>query len=87
MGCNCKRTFNNMGKYADEDSSNGPDYNIFIRIIGYFLQICFGILVFCISIIILPIILIWFVGCIILRKNPTLDISKIINKKSKKRDE
>lgn len=72
-----------MEKYADNGSSEKNNENIIVKIIGYFLQVCFGILIFCISIIILPIILIWLVGCIILRKEPTLNVNKFINKKSK----
>ena len=74
MGCNCKKTFDKMEKYSDDynpEEVKNKD-NIFIKIITYILQIGFGILIGCISICILPFLIMWFVICIILRKEPSL---------------
>ena len=83
MGCNCKKTFNKMEKYSDnynpEEIKN--ENNIFIKIITYILQIGFGILVGCISICILPIVILWLVICIILHREPSIRIKN--NNKNK----
>lgn len=83
MGCNCKKTFDKMEKYSDDynpEEVKNKD-NIFIKIITYILQIGFGILIGCISICILPFLIMWFVICIILRKEPSLRLKNYTKNK------
>lgn len=83
MGCNCKKTFDKMEKYSDDynpEEVKNED-NIFIKIITYILQIGFGILVGCISICILPFLIMWFVICIILHKEPSLRLKNYTKNK------
>ena len=83
MGCNCKKTFDKMEKYSDDynpEEVKNED-NIFIKIITYILQIGFGILIGCISICILPFLIMWFVICIILRKEPSLRLKNYTKNK------
>lgn len=64
-----------MEKYSDDYNPNEiklDNENLFIKIITYILQIGFGILIGCISICVLPILILWFIGCIILKKEPNL---------------
>ena len=85
MGCNCKKTFNKMEKYSDDfnpDSMNeDAQNNFFIKTATYILQVIFGILVGCISICIIPVLILWFVGCTVLRKEPSIRFKKYAKNK------
>ena len=74
MGCNCKKTFDKMEKYSDDYNPEKRNIkeNIFIKILTYILQIGFGILIGCVSIAILPVLMLWFIGCLIIGKRPSI---------------
>lgn len=86
MGCNCKKTLNDLEKYSDDYDENQKlsEKNIITKIIEFFLKLGMGILVGCISIVILPFVVIWLVICIIFQKSPSLNLKRINKNKSLK---
>lgn len=84
MGCNCKKTFNKMEKYSDDynPKEEGKNkLNWFLKIIQFILQLCFGIFVGTICIIILPFFILYIIYCMIFNKTVKLNLGKKHNKK------
>lgn len=82
MGCNCKKNIKKIEKYSDNSntiSSEKPKKNVKFwlnGIINYLLQIILVIFGIGLFIIIAPILLMYVLLCVILRKRPTLTIKR-----------
>lgn len=68
-----------MEKYSDgydpKRKEHGSHDNPIVKILAFIMQFGFGILIGAICIIVLPAIIIWLVGCIIFKKEPTLRLT------------
>lgn len=79
MGCNCKKKYNAMKKYADnkeEIEKEELNQNIINKVATFFLQIIFGVVASCILILIIVPMMIYVSICLILGKEAYI---KIIN--------
>lgn len=79
MGCNCKKTYDNVKKYADnreqlEQEENEINQNIVNKIARFITQILLGIISSCLFIIISIPLTLYIIGCILLGKQPYIRI-------------
>lgn len=89
MGCNCKKTYDKVKKYADnreqlEQEENEINQNIVNKIARFINQILLGIISSCLFIIISIPLTLYIIGCILLGKQPYIrikDPKKIFKKK------
>lgn len=73
MGCNCKKKYDSLSKYADNKTEEKND-SIPYRIANLIAQILFGTLTAILFAIIVIPILIYIIICIILGKEPSIRI-------------
>ena len=90
MGCNCKKTYDKVKKYADnreqlEQEENEINQNIVNKVARFITQIFFGIISSCLFIIISIPLTLYIIGCILLGKQPYIRI-KVPKKIFKKKD-
>lgn len=80
MGCKCKEVYYNAKQYSEETNEEEKQTNLLSKIGGIFVRFVFGI--FCIALIIIIAIpfLIFFLIKTMLGKDINIDISKIIEK-------
>ena len=89
MGCNCKKTYDKVKKYADnreqlEQEENEINQNIVNKVARFITQFFFGIISSCLFIIISIPLTLYIIGCILLGKQPYIrikDPKKIFKKK------
>lgn len=89
MGCNCKKTYDRVKKYADnkeqlEQEENELNKNIINKIARFFTQIFIGIISSCLFIIVVIPITLYIIGCILIGKEPYVRIKdprKLFKKK------
>lgn len=89
MGCNCKKTYDRVKKYADnreqiEQEENELNKNIINKIARIFTQILLGIISSCLFIIVVIPITLYIIGCILMGKEPYVRIKdprKLFKKK------
>ena len=79
MGCNCKKTYDKVKKYADnreqlEQEENEINQNIVNKVARFIMQIFAGIIASCLFIIVVIPITIYIIGCILLGKQPNIII-------------
>lgn len=84
MGCNCKKKVEMIDrKYGDDGGYDGPEHNIFQKIMYGFLQFFFGIFFAAILIVMVIPMLIYLIFCIVTGKEPSfriIDFRKKFNK-------
>ena len=79
MGCNCKKTYDKVKKFADnreqlEQEENEISQNIVNKVARFVMQIFAGIIASCLFIIVVIPITIYIIGCILLGKQPNIII-------------
>lgn len=80
MGCKCKEIYNNAKQFSDEPEDLQKQTNLLSKIGGIFVRFVFGILCIALIIIIAIPFLIFFLINTMLGKDINIDISKIIEK-------
>lgn len=81
MGCNCKKQFNKMLKYADKGEEDNEKEGLLVKIIQYIMGMGFGIIVAALFIVIVIPLLAYIIICVIFGLEPhirILDIRKRI---------
>ena len=85
MGCNCKKKVKQIEKFSDDynpsEKETKPKLWWLQNIINYLISIIVVIFAIGLFIIIAPIMLIYLLICVILRKNPKISIKKFTKKK------
>lgn len=89
MGCNCKKTRDKFKQYADnkEDldrEDSGIDQNIVEKVGKHIEQFLIGIITACLFIIIVIPLIIYFIICVLIGKDPTFIIrspKRLLNRK------
>lgn len=83
MGCNCKKTYENMSKYADggESVKERKKFNIFSKLFLFLLQICFGFLCSVVIIIMIVPMLLYIIGCLITGREAKFNLRRKRNSK------
>lgn len=79
MGCNCKKRYDKIKKFADnkeqlEQEENEINQNIVNKVARFVMQIFAGIIASCLFIIVVIPITIYIIGCILLGKQPNIII-------------
>ncbi len=90
MGCNCKKTYDKVKKFADnreqlKQEEDEINQNIVNNVAKWITQIIFGIIAACLFIIVAIPVMIYVTGCVLIGKEPTIRI-KSPNKIFKKKD-
>lgn len=75
MGCACKRSLKNAEKYND-DPIEEQSPNIIKQITQKLVQLCFGVIVGCLLIVVSIPFLFYVIGCLMLGKEPHLMIKR-----------
>lgn len=82
MGCNCKKKYDALKKYSDEPSENSGEHGIFYKIMLFLAQLCIGILLAPLIIVVTIPFILWIIVCIMMGKEPVIKL-KIPFKKKK----
>lgn len=82
MGCNCKKKYDVLKKYSDEPFENSGEHGIFYKIMLSLAQLCFGILLAPLIIVVTIPFILWIIVCIMIGKEPVIKL-KIPFKKKK----
>lgn len=76
MGCACKNKIKAFEKYSDDNNEVQEESNIIMKILHFVFQMCFGVFVGVLFIIVTIPLLIYIIGCMMLGKQPTVMLNR-----------
>jgi hypothetical protein len=81
MGCNCKKKYDALKEYSDDPTENSGEHGIFHKIMLSLAQLCFGILLAPLIIVIMVLFLAYLIVCLIFGINPKINLKIPFKKK------